>query len=671
MITISIKKSGVNMFNSIAKKVTYILVVVIVVSMIAFIGYINNFLNTYIDKETRLKLDTSVESMVHTMNTYNGALDDSAIKLYSVFKDNYSNFSINPNEKIDVYGVSKPELSSNGIVINNNFTKIEKFTKQTGAVATVFARDGDDFVRVSTSLLKTDGKRAMGTYLGGSKSPAYEPIMNKKTFVGNARLFGKDYVTVYAPIIDASESVIGILFIGYDFTQGLKSLSQKIDEMKMGENGHFYAINLKTKKYDIHRTMRNKSASSDIATQIIEKKNGYIEYKEDGLRKAVRFKEFAKWNSVVVGEVNLADFEKENIKLRNNLIFASTIMILVISFITWFIVSKIVSSPLNNLINRTKDLSSGDGDLTKKLDIKGRDEIAIASEEINNFIAKVRLIISDAKQLSSENSSVSHELSTTSISVGNLLEESTTMVNTTTEQALTIKNEMGISIEEAKKSKDDLEKASGFLVKANKAILELTQDIKVSASTEVELANRIKQLSQDTKQVKEVLLVIGDIADQTNLLALNAAIEAARAGEHGRGFAVVADEVRKLAERTQKSLVDINATISVIIQSIVESSDQMNSNAIKVEELSETAISVEDKITELSSVMNQAVITADKTVESYIQTGKDTEHIIDGVSKVNDLTSKNAKSVEEIASAAEHMNNMTETLNNKLSEFKT
>ncbi len=97
------------------------------------------------------------------------------------------------------------------------------------------------------SLLKKDGKRAMGTYLGGSKSPAYEPIMNKKTFIGNARLFGKDYVTVYAPIINDSGKVIGILFIGYDFTQGLISLSKKINKMKTGENGHVYTVNLKQK----------------------------------------------------------------------------------------------------------------------------------------------------------------------------------------------------------------------------------------------------------------------------------------------------------------------------------------------------------------------------------------------------------------------------------------
>ncbi|WP_294965224.1 methyl-accepting chemotaxis protein, partial [Sulfurimonas sp.] len=96
---------------------------------------------------------------------------------------------------------------------------------------------------------------------------------------------------------------------------------------------------------------------------------------------------------------------------------------------------------------------------------------------------------------------------------------------------------MGTSIEDAKESKEDLEKATCLLDEANQAILVLTEDIKISASTEVELAHKIKELSEDTKQVKDVLLVIGDIADQTNLLALNAAIEAARAGEHGRGFA--------------------------------------------------------------------------------------------------------------------------------------
>ena len=336
-----------------------------------------------------------------------------------------------------------------------------------------------------------------------------------------------------------------------------------------------------------------------------------------------------------------------------------------------FLVRKNITNPLNNLIARTKNLSSGDGDLTRKLDIVGRDEIAQASEGINSFIEKVRVLIADAKNLSNENSSIAHELSTTSLSVGKLLEESTDVVNRTTEKASIIKSEMGTSIEEAQTSKKDLEEANVFLKEANQAILDLTEEIKTSAATEIELAHKIQQLSSDTEQVKDVLLVIGDIADQTNLLALNAAIEAARAGEHGRGFAVVADEVRKLAERTQKSLVEINSTISVIVQSIMDSSEQMTTNSKKVEELSHTAVDVEKKINELSTVMGDATQMADKTVTSYIETGDDITGIIDGVGQINGFSTQNARSVEEIAAAAEHMNKMTETLNNKLAEFRT
>ncbi|DAB32866.1 MAG TPA: chemotaxis protein [Sulfurospirillum sp. UBA11407] len=361
---------------------------------------------------------------------------------------------------------------------------------------------------------------------------------------------------------------------------------------------------------------------------------------------------------------------QKNKEVVNSLLIAFVIVLL-ITTLNMLLIKKYIVTPLKNMIEHAKELSSGDGDLTKKLEIRSNDEIAKMSHEINKFIEKVRLLIADAKNLSNENSSISHELSTTSLSVGQLLEESTVVVNNTTKQADTMKQEMQMSISGAKASKDDLEEANGFLKEANEVILDLMEDIKSSALVEVELANKIQRLSNDTEQVKEVLLVISDIADQTNLLALNAAIEAARAGSHGRGFAVVADEVRKLAERTQKSLIEINATINVIVQSIMDSSEQMTANSKKVEELSQTAIHVESKINSLTGIMENATQMASKTVNNYIQTGNDITQMMHKIEQVNNLTSENARSVEEIAGAAEHMNKMTETLNNKLSEFRT
>ncbi|ACZ11151.1 methyl-accepting chemotaxis protein [Sulfurospirillum deleyianum] len=338
---------------------------------------------------------------------------------------------------------------------------------------------------------------------------------------------------------------------------------------------------------------------------------------------------------------------------------------------TLFIVQRTISRPLNDLIERANNLSSGDGDLTRKLDVIGSDEIAQASASINRFIEKVRLLISEAKNLSNENSSISHQLSSTSLEVGRAVETSMNIVGNTTTRAQILKQEMNTGITEAKVGKEELLKANAFLSEANGAILELTQEIQTSAATEIELAHKIQQLSLDASQVKDILVVIGDIADQTNLLALNAAIEAARAGEHGRGFAVVADEVRKLAERTQKSLQEINATINVIVQAIMDSSEQMSANSQKVESLATTANGVESKINHMLNVMNNATQVSDKTAENYLKTGADIELMINDVAQINDISSQNARSVEEIAGAAEHLSKMTEMLNLKLSEFRT
>jgi methyl-accepting chemotaxis protein len=157
----------------------------------------------------------------------------------------------------------------------------------------------------------------------------------------------------------------------------------------------------------------------------------------------------------------------------------------------------------------------------------------------------------------------------------------------------------------------------------------------------------------------------------THFLWFLAAIEAARAGEHGRGFAVVADEVRALAERTQKSLGEIDATTNVVVQSVLESSEEINANAKKIEKLSDISNQLQSSIQSVVSVLSNAISSAGKSVQEYIQTSQRVNSIVDEMENINQVTAQNARSIEEVSSAIDQLNNMTEKLNNELMKFKS
>lgn len=352
-------------------------------------------------------------------------------------------------------------------------------------------------------------------------------------------------------------------------------------------------------------------------------------------------------------------------------IVASGVLMVALVLLGAIVLVRSVLHSISKLQVISLDLAKGNGDLTKRIGIQEADEIGEVSRNFDMFLDNLQQLIAMGKTASSENVAVSGELSTTALEIGKRVEDEVATVQKAVATTNKINGIVRENYDATKKVGQEIEIANQKLAEAKKIVLDLSDTIMHNSAKELDLADKLNHLSKDTEQVKSVLSMISDIADQTNLLALNAAIEAARAGENGRGFAVVADEVRTLAERTQKSLVEINATINVVVQSIIQSSEEMNKNAASFKEMTHHAEAVSASIIEVSHVMANVVHATEHSMQSSQSINDSIIGVIREMRTIDETSTKNARSVEEIAGAAEHVYKLTEELNNGLSKFRT
>lgn len=350
---------------------------------------------------------------------------------------------------------------------------------------------------------------------------------------------------------------------------------------------------------------------------------------------------------------------------------ASTfVLVFFVGFLPLIMLSRYIIFKTEGIEHKVRETAQTK-DLNAKLDVGNMDEIGKVATDFNHLISAFRETVSSAKNTSAENADVASELSSASHSIGDRVSEQTKLTQVCVEDGLGLKKILESSTKEAQATVEEIESANKKLTVAAEGMQLMVQKVSQSVEIENKLSQKLSALSVETEKIKEVLSVIGDIADQTNLLALNAAIEAARAGEHGRGFAVVADEVRNLAERTQHSLSDISATINSVVTEIVDAGVEMRQNAAKIDELSVVSSTAQTHITDSIDTMNIAVVKVEELVAKSIANAKSTGEILSKIDNINQISSENAKSVINIAYAADRLKSMADGLKEKLNIFRT
>lgn len=676
---------------SLGTRLSFAQAAIVIVTMGIFTIIISSLITKRIAQRTEKDLIQQVLLLVNSMSSYNSALADSAGKLADVFQSSFpGEFVLDETKLVAVKDKQLPTLTSGSTVLNLNTDIVDRFTATTKAVSSVSVKSGDVFVRIAASIKNEDGSRAVGATLD-SKHPAYNKLCGGEPFTGKTLLFGKDYMARYVPVKDRQGKVIAVIAIAFDFTESLQAFKQQVRNVKIGNTGYLYAMDASDGKnrgvFQIHPALEGKSAidtkdanGREFLADMLKQKEGTTRYewinKSTGETKSrekiVAYRYFKDWNWVVAAGSYTEELSSEGAFLRMAMLAATIVVVIMVLF--FMVMMRLwISRPLQEAIAVTSILASGDFRDISADDaspVKSVDEIEQLSREIRRMAAMIKEPLEKIRNSSDEVSSEASLVQNTAEQIATGAEEVAAQAATAATSSEEMSATSGDIAKNAQMAAEGAQRASQSACNGAEVVEKTVTVMKQIAERVQETAKTVESLGTRSDQIGAIIGTIEDIADQTNLLALNAAIEAARAGEQGRGFAVVADEVRALAERTTRATREISEMIKAIQQETKGAVAAMEQGVHQVESGTEEASRSGEALQDILAQINDVAMQVNQIATAAEEQTATTSEISSNMQQITEVVQQSSRGAHESARAAAQLNGNAEELQRLVKQFK-